>query len=205
MTLTLEKFKQTYFYKTELMQLCRKYGLPTYGTKAELNQYLKSYLSGISVNEIKAKRIHKSHKNNQKITLETKILGEGFGFNQEARKFFAKYFGVENFVFKKEMAIIKRQAERNNDVEMTVRNLLEKYQEVSKHGGMISETAEESTYQWNNFVRDFCKNSESQKYAQKLKVASILWKKVKNSQNTKKFEKKLMHKYKKEISNYLIK
>ncbi|ABJ68847.1 MULTISPECIES: SAP domain-containing protein [Pediococcus] len=205
MVLTLKDFEQTYFYKTELIQLCKVYGLPTYGTKAELNKYLTLYLSGTPACDIKVNRKHTTSRNKTKITLETKILGEGFSFNQEARKLFAEYFGKEKFSFKKEMAVIKRQAEHNGETKMTVRDLLERYQEMVGQGNVLRETAEEATYQWNNFVRDFCKSSESQNYHQKLKVAAILWEKVKNSKNDKKFEASLVQKYEKNISNYMNK
>ncbi|MFT8743109.1 MAG: hypothetical protein ABF767_05375, partial [Lentilactobacillus hilgardii] len=33
--LTQKTFKETYFYKTDLVKICRNYGLPTQGTKAE--------------------------------------------------------------------------------------------------------------------------------------------------------------------------
>ncbi|WP_069825555.1 SAP domain-containing protein [Pediococcus pentosaceus] len=105
MVLTLKDFEQTYFYKTELIQLCKVYGLPTYGTKAELNKYLTLYLSGTPACDIKVNRKHTTSRNKTKITLETKILGEGFSFNQEARKLFAEYFGKEEFSFKKEMVV----------------------------------------------------------------------------------------------------
>lgn len=173
MVLTLKDFEQTYFYKTELIQLCKVYGLPTYGTKAELNKYLTLYLSGTPACDIKVNRKHTTSRNKTKITLETRILGGGFSFNQEARKLFAEYFGKEGFSFKKEMAVIKRQAEHNGETEIT--------------------------------VRDFCKSSESQNYHQKLKVAAILWEKVKNSKNDKKFEASLVQKYEKNISNYMNK
>lgn len=53
-----------------------------------------------------------------------KLIGSGFSFNNEARRWFANYFGVKNFSFKKEMAIIKRKAEAEDDTKITVRDLI---------------------------------------------------------------------------------
>ncbi|WP_369346910.1 SAP domain-containing protein [Apilactobacillus ozensis] len=70
--LTIEEYQQKYFYKIELVQLCRQYKLPTYGTKAELNQYIIKYLSGVPAKNIKAKRCPSKKKLN--ICVQIKLL-----------------------------------------------------------------------------------------------------------------------------------
>ncbi|WP_262352517.1 SAP domain-containing protein [Lactiplantibacillus plantarum] len=54
--ITLNDFKESYFYKNELIQLCREYHLPVYGTKAELSHYVYLYLSGVPAGKIKVYR-----------------------------------------------------------------------------------------------------------------------------------------------------
>lgn len=203
--MTLKYFEENYFYKTDLIKMCRDYGLPTYGTKAELNNYLRSYLSNVPLQNIKSPRTRKSTPSLtfEQITLDTKLIGSGFSFNNAARKFFAVYFGVEKFSFKKEMAIIKRQAETDNDTEMTVGDLLSEYvhlQKTDNNQSLLGNTAEESTYQWNNFLKDFCKSDESHNFNDKLKVASILWKHIKSSSQPKKYTDELLTDYQTEIS-----
>ncbi|CAJ1182652.1 SAP domain-containing protein [Companilactobacillus paralimentarius] len=51
--LSVEDFQKFYWYKTELVQICKDNQLPSYGTKAELNQYIIQYLSGIPQSQIK--------------------------------------------------------------------------------------------------------------------------------------------------------
>lgn len=58
---TLSEFEQTYYYKTELVKLCRQLKLPTSGTKAELNSYIRECLNGTPATQIKPLRSKKSH------------------------------------------------------------------------------------------------------------------------------------------------
>lgn len=194
MKLTLAKFKANYYYKTDLIELCRKYGLPTYGTKAELNHYILQYLSGTPKRDI-----HQIRKNNQRqhltqadISLATPLVGSGFAFDDEARKFFASYFGVTKFSFKKKMAVIKRRAEAENDLTMTVGDLIREYQQ---NDDLVNEIVEEKTYQWNNFVKDFCADPASQQFPNKMKVAAILWGRVKRSMGPKEYRHQLLSEY----------
>ncbi|BAQ56994.1 SAP domain-containing protein [Lactobacillus acetotolerans] len=204
--LTLKGFKENYYYKTDLEKLCKQYKLPSYGTKAELNHYLQLYLSGKPPQEIKA--VRSSHHNNsgvKQINLNTKIVGSRFSFNNEARKFFANYFGVKNFHFKKGMAIIKRKAEAENDTNMTVADLINEYTKLKKtpnRSKILKRTSEENTYQWNNFVKNFCQSPESKKFNNKLKVAAILWQHVRNSSKPKKYRPELINIYQSEIKQY---
>lgn len=204
--LTLNKFKQTYYYKTELIELCREYHLPTSGTKAELNQYLELYLTGTPAGRIQPVRLSVNVKRltYEQLTLNTKVVGSGFCFNAAARKFFAEYFGQENFSFKKEMAIIKRRAEVNHDTTLTIGGLLAEYQKLASPTNRCM-VAEEATYQWNHFVRDFCQSPESKFFKAKMKVAAVLWQHCKQSKMSKKYTKELTNKYAAEIAQFKIK
>ncbi|GAQ00262.1 hypothetical protein NBRC111452_55 [Companilactobacillus farciminis] len=51
-----EVFISFYWYKTELQQICREYKLPSYGTKAELTDYIVKFLDGIPLSNIKSVR-----------------------------------------------------------------------------------------------------------------------------------------------------
>ncbi|MCI1633987.1 MAG: SAP domain-containing protein [Liquorilactobacillus nagelii] len=204
--LTLNKFKQTYYYKTELIELCREYHLPTSGTKAELNQYLELYLTGTPAGRIQPVRLSVNVKRltYEQLTLDTKVVGSGFCFNAAARKFFAEYFDQKNFSFKKEMAIIKRRAEVNHDTTLTIGGLLAEYQKLASPTNQCM-VAEEATYQWNHFVRDFCQSPESSFFKAKMKVAAVLWQHCKQSKMPKKYTQELTNKYAAEIAQFKIK
>lgn len=130
--LSVEEFKKFYWYKTELVQICKDNQLPSYGTKAE------------------------------QINPQTKLLASGFKLNAEARKFFADYFQVSKFSFKKSMAIKMRQVQSDQDTSATVQDLIDAYQNKT-----LTDNEEEHTYQWNNFVKDFNHDERSKKYSQK--------------------------------------
>ena len=186
-------FSHFYWYKGELQSICSQYGLPTYGTKAELTKYIVAFLNGEPAAEIKpvrkARRKVASKLTAESITLDTKLLGFGFSLNQEARTFFAHYFGVGHFTFRKVMGIKMREVEKNADASATVADLVK----ISKKPQMISSNnAEEKTYQWNSFVRAFRNDSISKKYYEPMKVAAIIWKIIKDSDQPKVYTRKLI-------------
>ncbi|WP_105956600.1 SAP domain-containing protein [Apilactobacillus quenuiae] len=187
---TIEYFKNHYFYKKDLQDICRKYDLPSNGTKSELNSYILQMLDGVSPKQIKPLR-----KNNSKeslkcteINLDTKLLNSGFKLNNEARTYFANYFNVDDFHFKKPMAIKMREVQTNHDNRATVRDLISILNNPSK----VISNAEEDTYQWNHFLQDFYKDPSYQKFNNPIKVAAILWKVVRDSTCPKKYHHELM-------------
>lgn len=199
--MTVDKFRTQYWYKTELQEICRKYNLPTYGTKAELQEYIERFLNGEQ--DIKPKRILK-RKNDlslSEITLDTKILESGFSLNNVAREWFRNYYNVSKFSFNKPMAIKMREIEQNHDMNATVADLIEAHDSNNK---IVNK--EEKTYQWNQFVKDFNSDPQTKKFKNKrLKVASLLWKQVKKSEKVDKvYHHSLLEKYQSEI-NVLIK
>ncbi|WP_429971051.1 SAP domain-containing protein [Fructilactobacillus sp. Tb1] len=187
----IKEFKSCYFYKTDLMKMCNYYNLPTYGTKAELESYIIKYLNGIDSKNIHPLRKRKTKKDklkSEQITINTKLLESGFSLNREARKFFCSYYNVNNFHFKKSMAIKLREVERNNDLNATVLDLIK-----AKNNKIIIENDEEKTYQWNNFLKSFCESNESNQFINKIKVASILWNYAKQETISKKYEDALIN------------
>ncbi|TPR18950.1 hypothetical protein DY138_04875 [Apilactobacillus timberlakei] len=198
--LTFEYFKNHYFYKKDLQNICRKYGLPTNGTKAELNNYILKMLHGVLPKDIKPLR-----KNNKKeslkcteINLDTKLLNSGFKLNNEARAYFANYFNVDDFHFKKPMAIKMRQVQTNHDNRAIVRDLISILNKPSK----LVSNSEEDTYQWNHFLQDFYKDPSYRKFNMPIKVAAILWKIIRDSNLPKKYNHNLIIDYYSLIKQY---
>lgn len=186
-------FQKFYWYKTELEDICRENKLPSFGTKSELNNYIIEFLRGTPPKDIRPiRRIRRQSSNKltaDKINLDTKLLNSGFSLNNEARKFFSNYFGVEKFSFKKSMGIKMRDVEKNNDNTATVSDLIDVFQNQIIN---LDDNNEELTYQWNNFFKDFCHDPIFKKFNEPMKVASILWKKVRNSENDKRYSRKIL-------------
>jgi len=200
--LTIEEFNKHYWYKTELQVICRQYNLSADGTKAELEQGIRAFLSGESHDNkrIKVSKIRKSIVSQQPISLETKLIGGGFKFNHETRAFFAEYFNVTKFSFTKAMAVALREAEKNQDYDMTVADLIEIY--LNQNNTVIEQSTDEKSYQWNKFVRDFNEDPQSNVFHGKMKVAAILWSKVRDNPIQKVYDNSLIARYYDEVKPF---
>lgn len=197
--ITKENYKKLYWYKKDLQTFCRDKGLPSYGTKAELLVYIEKYFMGCSLDSIKPFRKRRSFKKIKcnEMNAETKILDSGFCLNNEAREFFKSYFGLDKFSFTKNMAVKLREIEKKQDSTATIQDLINVYLDSNR----VLNSEEEKTYEWNNFVKDFLKDSNSQIFHSKMKVASILWKKAKQN-SSRKYNTNLISKYKNEVNKY---
>ncbi|WP_294975593.1 SAP domain-containing protein [uncultured Leuconostoc sp.] len=196
----VEDFKQYYWYKTELETICKAYRLPTYGTKYELETYIIRLLRGESASMIKPLRKNKRRGLSANlITPETNILASGFSLNAQARMFFCSYYGTEKFSFKKAMGIKMRDIEAKNDITATVQDLIIAYEQ----GSDLSDNHEEQTYQWNNFLKDFRNDDLSHQYDSPMKVAAVLWQKVRDSNQEKRYSHELLVSYEQAIRQYL--
>ncbi|UQS85765.1 hypothetical protein MOO46_04780 [Apilactobacillus apisilvae] len=140
---------------------------------------------------------HKSLKNYE-INLNTRLYNSGFKLNNEARKFFADYFKVDKFHFNKAMAVKMREVQSKKDKNSTINDLIS----VMNDNKIIDRTNEESTYQWNNFIKDFYQDSSYHNFISPIKVAAILWKKVRDSDQPKLYNHNLIYKHFSLIKKY---
>lgn len=199
-----ETFHKYYWYKAELEQICRKYKLPNYGTKAELTGYIVQFLEGMPVQNIKS--VRKIRRNTtlslkaDQITLNTKLLNSGFSLNNEARIFFCRYFQVEKFSYRKSMGVMMREAEKNADTSATVADLIACLDDDKQK---YTENAEEKTYQWNNFVKSFRNDPYNSKFSSQMKVASIIWRILRDSDKEKVYSRELVKENIKSIQKYV--
>ncbi|MBZ1523818.1 SAP domain-containing protein [Leuconostoc mesenteroides] len=198
----IKDFQSYYWYKTELQQICKKHSLPTTGTKAELTAYIIKLLAGVPVSKIEATRKirRKGTLKASSITPNTSILASGFSLNNEARAFFKAYYGLSQFSFKKSMAIKMRAIETTQDKKATVQDLIDLYNHPYEN---LVTNAEEQTYQWNNFVKTFMSDDCTTVYRDRMTVASILWAKVRDSNQPKQYNKELLKQYQSDIRQYL--
>ena len=194
---SFEEFNCYYWYREELSQICKSLGLEYRGTKQELNDIIHQYFLG---NKIE-KRMSKKTKNQvEVITLETPLLYCGFSFNQKFRDYFSSVTGISPFKFSSDMATAWRKVKREKDINFTIQDMLKIYYGESDYAQYDS-----SACQWNQFLKDFCLDECSNFYSNKLKVASILWKEVRNSTNKKIYTRELLKKYEHKVTEYLKK
>ena len=191
---SFEEFNCYYWYREELSQICRSLGLEYRGTKQELNDIIHQYFLGNNIE----KRVSNKTKNQvEVITLETPLLYCGFSFNQKFRDYFSAVTGISPFKFSADMATAWRKVKKDKDINFTIQDMIKIYYGESDYAKYDS-----SACQWNQFLKDFCLDECSNFYSNKLKVASILWKEVKNSKNEKIYTKELLKEYEHKLKEY---
>lgn len=193
---TYQEFSHYYWYRTELADICKQLGLEYSGIKTELEEEIKQYFAG----NVVQKKVPLKTKKKQgiELTLDTPLLSCGFAFNTRFREFFAQQTGVSSFKFTADMAAAWRKVKAEKDVEFTLRDMLAIYQGQSTYAKY-----DNTRCQWNQFVKDFCADKNNAAFQQKLKVAAILWQKVKHSTASKVYHQQLVKNYWDDIFMYL--
>ena len=181
---SFDEFNKYYWYRDELSQICKSLGLEYRGTKQELNDIIEQYFKG---NLIKKSSIKRKKKQVEVVTLNTPLLECGFSFNVCFREYFSTLTGVSHFKFTADMATAWRKVKREHDLSFTIQDMLKVY-----YGNSDYAKYDHSVCQWNQFLKDFCADENSHNYSNKLKVASVLWKEVRNSSNEKIYSKNLL-------------
>ena len=192
---SFEEFNRYYWYREELSQICKSLGLEYRGTKQELNHIIEQYFKGNRI-EKSVRKVNK--KQAEAITLNTPLLECGFSFNQKFREYFSVVTGVDPFKFNANMATAWRKVKAENDLNFTIQDMLKVYYGESDYAKY-----DHSVCQWNQFLKDFCSDEFSDFYSNKLKVAAILWKEVRDSTNEKTYSSQLLDEYRYKIEEYL--
>ena len=191
---SFEEFNRYYWYREELSQICKSIGLEYRCTKQELNYIIEQYFKGNKIEKF----LSKGNKSQvEVITLETPLLNCGFSFNQKFRDYFSAVTGVSPFKFNADMATAWRKVKSDNDKEFTIQDMIKIYYGESDYAKY-----DNSTCQWNQFLKDFCADEHSNNYSNKLKVAAILWKEVRESKNEKIYSKQLLNEYGYKLEEY---
>ena len=191
---SFEEFNKYYWYREELSQICKSLGLEYRCTKKELNYIIEQYFKGNRI-EKSTRKVNKKHV--EVISLNTPLLECGFSFNQKFRDYFSAVTGVIPFKFNADMATAWRKVKRDNDINFTIQDMIKTYYGESDYAKY-----DNSACQWNQFLKDFCADESSNNYSNKLKVAAILWKEVRDSKSEKNYSKQLLNEYKYKVEEY---
>ena len=191
---SFEEFNKYYWYREELSQICKSLGLEYRCTKKELNYIIEQYFKGNKI-EKSTRKVNKKHV--EVISLNTPLLECGFSFNQKFRDYFSAVTGVSPFKFNADMATAWRKVKRDNDINFTIQDMIKIYYGESDYAKY-----DNSACQWNQFLKDFCADESSNNYSNKLKVAAILWKEVRDSKIEKNYSKQLLNEYKYKVEEY---
>ena len=184
-----EEFSKYYWYRDELIKICRDLGLKSPSGKIELNKIIEAYFAG---ERILPEKKHGKRKKSvvTELTLDTGLIACGFTFGNRFRDFFSKQTGEEHFKFNVDMVATVKAVKENGDESFTLGDLLDLY-----YGKKTYAMYDKSALQWNRFVKDFCADDATKVYGERLKVAAKLWSIVRDSDMEKIYSRELLEKY----------
>ena len=191
---SFEQFNKYYWYREEISQICKSLGLEYRGTKQELNHIIEAYFKGNLIKKSPRKKVKKQVEN---ISLYSPLLECGFSFNAKFREYFVAVTGISPFKFTADMATAWRKVKSEKDGNFTIQDLLKVYYGQSDYAKY-----DHAVCQWNQFLKDFCADKHSGRYSNKLKVAAILWKEVRDSDKEKIYSDNLLRDYEDKIKDY---
>ena len=191
---SFDQFNKYYWYREEISQICKSLGLEYRGTKQELNHIIEAYFKDNLIKKSPRKKVKKQVEN---ITLDSPLLKCGFSFNAKFREYFAAVTGISPFKFTADMATAWRKVKSEKDGNFTIQDLLKVYYGQSDYAKY-----DHAVCQWNQFLKDFCADKNSGHYSNKLKVAAILWKEVRDSDQEKIYSDNLLRDYEDKIKDY---
>ena len=185
------EFCKYYWYRDELIKICKAHGLKATGSKIELNKVVEAYFSGEKILPEKKKSAKKKKVVVTELTLDTGLIACGFTFGNRFREFFKQQTGEENFKFNVDMVATAKAVKESGDESFTLGDLLDIY-----YGKKTYATYDKSALQWNKFVKDFCADEATGIYSERLKAAAALWKIVRESDMKKEYSHDLLEEYK---------
>ena len=185
------EFSKYYWYRDELIKICKDHGLKAEGSKIELNRVIKAYFSGESVLPEKKKSVQSRKKDVGELNLNTGLIACGFTFGNRFREFFMLQTGKAHFKFNVDMVATVKAVKERGDTSFTLGDLLDVYHEKKTYA-----THDKSACQWNKFLKDFCEDEATKVFSQRLKAAACLWRIARDSDMKKEYSHELLEKFK---------
>ncbi len=216
---TYEEFSKYYWYREELIHICRQFGICSSGYKSELNLRIEEYFKerfnlgrekqglrkpGTQIKKSlqnpaqkhlsqKAGAINTQKNLDSELSLNTSLIECDFRFNQRFRDFFSAQTGIKNFKFNVDMVASVRRVREIGDSSFTLGDLLDIF-----YGRKSYAQYDKVSLQWNKFVKDFYDDPATSQLPNKLRVAARLWKEVRESTREKVYKHKLLEEFKEE-------
>lgn len=183
-----EEFSRYYWYRDELIKICKSHGLDAPSGKIELNKVIEAYFKGEKI--LPKKTVKKRKASAVELTPDTGLLECGFTFGNRFREFFSKQTGEEHFKFNVDMVATVKKVKETGDESFTLGDLLDIY-----YGKKTYAVYDRSALQWNKFVKDFCADDATKVFDDRLKAAAALWKIVRESDMEKVYSRELLERY----------
>lgn len=193
---TYKEFNKYYWYHNELKSICKQLNINLIGNKKELNKNIEEYFNGNLIPKKKIRNIKKIKYTN--INLDSKLLECSFAFNNKFRELFSKYTNQNKFKFNADMAAVWKKVKENNDANFTIKDMIDVYHKKNNYAKY-----DNTSCQWNKFLKDFCNDDRNKIFKNKLKATSILWNIVKNSDKEKIYSYNLVENNYDKLKEYL--
>ena len=184
---SFDEFSKYYWYREELIKICRELGLKSDGGKIELNKVIEAYFKGEKLLPEKITVFSHNKKISESLSLTTTLLECGFAFGPRFREFFEIQTGIKPFKFNVDMVATVKKVKEIGDTSFTLGDLLDIY-----YGKKTYAKYDKSALQWNKFVKDFCADPAIANIPNKFKTAAVLWKQVRESTMEKVYTSKLL-------------
>ena len=142
-----EELYSTYYLKNDLVNICKKYNLPTIGSKGNLLKNISNFIENKSIKKVKIKKIKMD--NDFEPSLE-KIINENYCNNEIHRAFFIKTIGGQ---FKFNVTFMNWMAK--NKGKKSYRDAIEEYNKIllDKKNGKKVKIGKQ--FEYNQYTRDF--------------------------------------------------
>jgi hypothetical protein len=189
-----EEFCKYYWYRDELIKICKDHGLAAPSGKIELNKVIESYFTGERIVPVKKAADRKKKAVVTELTLETGLIECGFTFGNRFREFFSVQTGVSPFKFNVDMVATAKAVKESGDEDFTLGDLLDIY-----YGKKTYVKYDKSALQWNKFVKDFYADEATKIFSERLSAAAALWKIVRESDMKKEYSHELFEKYRTDL------
>ena len=184
-----DEFIKYYWYLGELRAICKGLSAEYEGGKTELNNVIKSYFDGVIIPHVPKRKVPK--RTTDELTLDTGLIACGFNFGPRFRQFFVQVTGDKNFKFTADMVATAKAVKQGGDGDFTLGDLLD-----IKLGKRTYARYDNSSCQWNKFLKDFCADERNDIYTDKLKTASRFWMLLRESDLPKVYSREFIDKYK---------
>ena len=184
---TFEEFSKYYWYREELIKICRELGLKSNGGKNELNKVIEAFFNGEKISPENIIASNHSKQFSESLSLSTSLIECNFTFGPRFREFFENQTGIKPFKFNVDMVATVKKVKETGDTNFTLGDLLDIY-----YGKKTYAKYDKSALQWNKFVKNFCADPATAKFPNKLKVAAALWKEVRESTREKVYTHELL-------------
>lgn len=156
-------FREFYYLKEELVEFCRRYGLPTSGGKLEITQRIAHFLDTGEV--IAAKKVQKKSQIIGNITTDTEIE-PNFVCSEKHRAFFKEHIG-NGFSFN-----VAFQKWLKGNTGKTYADAITAYYRILEEK-KSSKTKIDKQFEYNTYIRDFFADNKGKSLEDDINAGNI--------------------------------